>query len=76
MDFVLLLKDESTLSVYENRMLSIFESNKKEGKRINIVQYAIAERGLKSPTVHFTKIGKTCFIWFLFLTPALGKGER
>jgi len=31
MDFVLSLEDESTLRVYENRMLSIFESNKDEG---------------------------------------------
>jgi hypothetical protein len=30
MDFVLSLKDEITLRVYENRMLSIFESNKEE----------------------------------------------
>jgi hypothetical protein len=31
MDFVLSLKDESTSRVYEDRMLSIFESNKVEG---------------------------------------------
>jgi hypothetical protein len=30
-DFVMSLKDKSTLRVYENRMLSVFESNKEEG---------------------------------------------
>jgi len=31
MDFLMSLKDESTLRVYENRTLRIFESNMEEG---------------------------------------------
>lgn len=49
---------------------------RKKEMRINIVEYAIAERGLKSATVHFTKTGRNSFIWCLFVTPALGRGER
>jgi hypothetical protein len=34
-DFVLSLQGESTLRVYENRMLSVLESNKEEGNELN-----------------------------------------
>ena len=48
---------------------------RKKEMRINMVEYAIAERGLKPPTAHFTKTGRNNFIWCLFATLALGRDE-
>jgi hypothetical protein len=41
--------------------------------RINIVKYAIAERGFKLPAVHFTKIGRNSLIWCLIRESVNGK---